>query len=329
MHSTPPPSTFSTNLTKLGDEGSRSEGTKLIQIFIKDLLTYFHASSIGGHSGECLVCQKCKPGLSAYLGLLRPLPIPKTVWTSISMDFIEGLPKSHGCTVIFVVTDGQTKVVNRCLVGYLRFITGEHPKEWFKWIPLAELWYNLNYHSAIDTTPFEALYGQPPLVYVPYVGGLSKVDSVDRSLIAREQAIEVMKFHLSRAQNRMKQQVDKNRSKRDFEVGSWVLLKLQPHRQVSIRQGKQNKFSSKYFGPFQVLAKVGSVAYKLKLPVESHIHDVFHVSQLKKVHGDHHLNVPIVLPHVNKEGLLEVSPKQVLDRKIAKKNNVVAVYGLI
>ncbi|GKB38916.1 retrotransposable element Tf2 [Tanacetum coccineum] len=192
-------------------------------------------------------------------------------------------------------TDGQTEVVNRYLEGYLKYMFGEHPKGWVKWISLAELWYNLNYYSAIDTTPFEALYGQPPPVYVPYVGGLT----------------------------------DKNRAKRSFEVGSWVLLKLQPYRQVSIRQGKQNKISVKYFGPFEVLAKVGTVAYKLRLPTESQIHNVFHVSQFKKVHGNHHLTSLAVLPQVTKEGLLKVTLVQILERKIVKENNDVAIYGLI
>nr|GEU42626.1 hypothetical protein [Tanacetum cinerariifolium] len=68
---------------------------------------------------ECLVCQRCKPGLSTYPRLLQPLPIPKIVWFSISMDFIEGLPKLHGCTVIFVVVDRLTK--------YGHFIPLSHP----------------------------------------------------------------------------------------------------------------------------------------------------------------------------------------------------------
>ncbi|GKC32424.1 retrotransposable element Tf2 [Tanacetum coccineum] len=127
----------------------------------------------------------------------------------------------------------------------------------------------------------------------------------------------------------MKQHVDKNKTERSFAIGDMVLLKLQPHRQVSIRQGKQNKFSPKYFGPFEILAKVGPVAYKLKLPVASQIHDVFHVSQLKKLHGTHLANASNVLPQVDKDGLLEVTPIKILDRKIVKKNNVVAVYGLI
>ncbi|GJX46597.1 retrotransposon-related protein [Tanacetum coccineum] len=170
-------------------------------------------------------------------GLLQPLPIPKTVWTSISMDFIEGLPKSHGCTVIFVVVDKLTK--------YGHFIPMAHP---FTALQVAQVFFD-QYHSTIDTTPFEALYGQSPPVYVPYVGGLSKVDTVDRSLTAREHVIAVLKFHLAKAQNRMKQQADKNRTERSFEV--------------------------------------------------------------------------------NKEGLLEVTPMKIFNRKIIKKNNVVAMYGLI
>ncbi|GJR12483.1 transposon ty3-I gag-pol polyprotein [Tanacetum coccineum] len=177
----------------------------------KDLLSYFHDGDFIGHSDVNTALQVAQVFLDQIFKLHR-------------------VPES-------IVSD-RDKV-------FLR----EHPKEWFKWIPLAKLWYNSNYHSAIDTTPFEALYGQSPPVHVPYIGGLSKVDVVDKSLIAREQAIEVMKFHLSRAQNRMKQQAGNNMFEREFEVGNWVLLKLQPHRKVSIRQGKQNKFSPKYFGP--------------------------------------------------------------------------------
>ncbi|GKA14729.1 retrotransposable element Tf2 [Tanacetum coccineum] len=251
------------------------------------------------------------------------LTVDKKITTPAQMKW---LPKLMGFDY---ETDRQIEVINRCLEGYLRCMTGEHPKDWFKWVSLAELWYNSNYHSAINTTPFEALYGQSPPVHVPYVGGLSKVDAVDRTLMAREQAIEVWKFHLARAQNRMKQQADKNRTERSFAVGDMVLLKLQPHRPVSIRQGKQNKFSPKYFGPFEILTKVGALAYKLKLPAASQIHDVFHVSQLKKLHGTHLANTSNVLPQVDKDGLSEVTPIKILDRKIVKKKNVVAVYGLI
>ena len=102
-------------------------------------------------------------------------------------------------------TDGHTEVVNKCLECYLRCMSGERPTGWVKWLPLVELWHNSNFHTSIMTTPFEAVYGQVPPVHVPYIGGSSKVDAVDRTLAAREQAIQLLKFHLERAQNRMKQ----------------------------------------------------------------------------------------------------------------------------
>ncbi|GJV78893.1 reverse transcriptase [Tanacetum coccineum] len=148
-----------------------------------------------------LVCQTNKPDLSAYPGLLQPLPIPKLVWSEISMDFIEGLPFSYGKTVIFVVVDR------------LR----EKPKTWSKWVSLAEYWYNTSYHTYINTTPYEVLYDQPPPNPIAYVQGRCLVDAVDRTLAAREAMIQLMHFHLTRAQDRMKAIVDAKRTDREFE----------------------------------------------------------------------------------------------------------------
>nr|GEU84074.1 putative mitochondrial protein [Tanacetum cinerariifolium] len=90
-------------------------------------------------------------------------------------------------------TDGQTEVVNKCLECYLRCMTGERPKS-------SCLWPNTPLHT-------------------PYVAGESTVESVDRSLQARENAIEMLKFHIKRSQDRMKNYADLKRSEREFDVG--------------------------------------------------------------------------------------------------------------
>nr|GFB69692.1 reverse transcriptase [Tanacetum cinerariifolium] len=90
---------------------------------------------------------------------------------------------------------------------------------------------NTNYHTSTKTTPYEAVYFRTPHIHVPYIPGDSRVKEVDRTLQAREEAIKVFKFHLKRSQDRMRNQANKHRTDRQFKVGDWVYLKLQPHRQ--------------------------------------------------------------------------------------------------
>ena len=88
--------------------------------------------------------------------------------------------------------------------------------------------------------------------------------------------------HLLRAKDHMKKQSDKNRSERVFQVDDWVFLKAQSYVQSSLSASANQKLAFKFFGPYRVVARIGSVAYKLQLPSSSSVHPVFHVSQLKK-----------------------------------------------
>ena len=109
----------------------------------------------------------------------------------------------------------------------------------------------------------------------------------------------------------MKFYADKHRQNRSFQVGDWVFLKLQPYRQKTLAYKGRWKLSPRYFGPFQVLQKIGTVSYKLALPPEPKIHPVFHDSCLKLKLGQH---VP-TLPSVDEEGHVLSEPIAVLQTR--------------
>ncbi|GKC72761.1 retrotransposable element Tf2 [Tanacetum coccineum] len=110
----------------------------------------------------------------------------------------------------------------------------EKPKAWAKWVNLAEYWYNTTYHTYLKTTPYKVLYGQPPPNPIAYVQGQCLVDAVDRTLAAREAMIQLLQFHLERAQQRMKGIAAAKIKDKEYGMGDWVYLKLKPHRQVSL-----------------------------------------------------------------------------------------------
>ncbi|GJR82782.1 hypothetical protein Tco_0153567 [Tanacetum coccineum] len=95
------------------------------------------------------------------------------------------------------------------------------------------------------------------------------------------------------ARDRQKSYVDLKRKPMDFQVGDKVMLKVLPWKGV-VRFGKRGKLNPRYVGPFKVLEKVGSVAYKLEFTEElSRVHNMFHVSNLKKYYADKPLADPL------------------------------------
>jgi len=131
-------------------------------------------------------------------------------------------------------TDGQTEILNRCFETYLRCMCIQNPRDWAKWLALAEWWYNATFQFAAQMTPYKVVYNQPPPVHLPYLAGESPHPTVDRSIQKWELMITLLKSNLRRTQQRMKQLGDKGRSDRGFQIGDWVWLKLQAYRQTSV-----------------------------------------------------------------------------------------------
>jgi len=118
----------------------------------------------------------------------------------------------------------------------------------------------------------------------------------------------------------MKLLVDKKRKDFTFSVGDQVLLKLQPYTQSTVASRPYPKLAFKYFGPYTVLERMGSVAYRLQLPKDSLIHPVFHISQLKPFSADY---TPVYdsLPVITDLEAADTVPEAIIDRRLVKKGN--------
>ncbi|KAL4032651.1 hypothetical protein IC575_005732 [Cucumis melo] len=237
---------------------------------------------------RCLVCQQVKAPRQKPAGLLQPLSIPKWKWENVSMDFITGLPRTlRGFTVIWVVVDRLTKSAH--------FVPGKSTYTASKWaqlymseivrlhgVPVSivsiEMSVSLpNWHEGLLQAPNQVLEDMLRRVHWNFsrLMGPELVQSTN-------EAIQKIRSRMHTAQSRQKSYVDVRRKDLEFEVGDKVFLKVAPMRGV-LRFERRGKLSPRFVGPFEILERIGPVAYRLALPPSlSTVHDVFNVSMLRK-----------------------------------------------
>jgi hypothetical protein len=163
-------------------------------------------------------------------------------------------------------------------------------------------------------TPFQALYEYPPPLLQQIPTPFSATEDVPSSQREKDNMLVLLQQNLKKAQQRMKKYADARRTERFFNVGDLVYLKMKSYRETALGRQNAPKLSSKWYGPFRILKKVGNVAYQLHLPTEAKIHDVFHVNQLKKHLGPKAVPHP-KLPAVTDEGKVKIAPIAILERR--------------
>ncbi|KAF8704726.1 reverse transcriptase, partial [Rhizoctonia solani] len=203
-------------------------------------------------------------------------------------------------------SDGQTERVNQFIEFYLwSYVSADH-SDWATWLPLAEYAYNNAKHTSTGKSPFELVYGRSPVMNPSNVpANVPEADQVANTL--------ANKWKEAKAALRMsKEQMTRDKGTiPKYTIGKKVWL---DRKNVELRTNS-NKLDPKRLGPFEVLEKVSSHAYRLKLPETLKIHNVFYVGLLSKAHKSPSQPFPERPPPETIEGEEEYKVEQIIDSK--------------
>jgi len=215
-------------------------------------------------------------------------------------------------------TDGQSERTIQSLEDLLRVCVLDHLGGWSEILPLVEFTYNNSYHSSIEMAPYEELYGRrcrTPLCW--YKDGESV--TIGPKLLQRTtEKVKLIQDRMRATQSRHKSYAYKRRRPLEFQAGDHVFLRVTPTTGIG-RAIKSRKLTPKFIGPYQINRRIGLVAYEIALPPHlANLHNVFHVSQLRKYIADpsHVLETDDV--QFRDDLTLNVRPVRIMDSQVKK-----------
>ncbi|GKB99394.1 putative reverse transcriptase domain-containing protein [Tanacetum coccineum] len=235
-------------------------------------------------------------------GLLQQPEIPKWKWDKITLDFITKLHRSKsGHDSIWVIFDRLTKSAHFLAM-----------REDYSMEKLARLCID---EKALGTR-LDMSTAYHPQTDVQSERTIFTLEDMLRAYCAPLKHCMEGNEKLKAARDPQKSYADNIRKPLEFEVGDRVLLKVSPWKGV-IHFRKKGKLAPRYVGPFEILERIGPVAYRLRLPKElSSVHDTFHVSNLKKCLADANLYVPLDETKIDKTLCFVEEPVEIMDREV-------------
>jgi hypothetical protein len=216
-----------------------------------------------------------------------PKKIVSNKGTQFTSHFLQQLHEALGTHLKFSSayhpqTDGQTERTNQILEDMLRACALQNKLGWDKRLPYVEFSYNNSYQASLKMSPFQALYGRNCRTPLHWDQPSERQVFGPDILLEAKENIRMVRENLKTAQSRQRSYADTWRRELSFKVGDYVYLKVSPIRGIKRFRAK-GKLAPRYIGPYQIQARRGEVAYQLSLPESLlGVHDVFHVSQLKK-----------------------------------------------
>ncbi|GJR44157.1 putative reverse transcriptase domain-containing protein [Tanacetum coccineum] len=215
-------------------------------------------------------------------------------------------------------TDGQSERTIQTLEDMLRACVIDFRNSWDKYLPLVEFSYNNSYHTSIKVAPFDALYGRKcrsPICWAEVgdaqLTGSEIVHETTKKIIQIKKCIQA-------ARDRQKSYVDRRYKPLEFVVGDKAMLKVSPWKWV-IRFGKWGKLNPRYIGPFKILTKEGTLAYRLELPEQLiRVHGTFHVSNLNKCFVDEPLAIPLDEIQIDDKLNFIEEPVEIMDQEVKR-----------